>query len=323
MVGSFQFVFRPSFSSSTVHVTRMKLNLNIPDFEQYTDDQQFVNVVAALERLETRKGGLSVETIWGMAWQIVEKLRNAQRPDVIVKRLPTLISSQLTEAITHDPMHSTHCIMFCVSYLLCANDEEPDPNQDIIDSISEQLSRMPDIVELFEDVKKVEDKEDAKGNVVEVRNVMKASELPSSGLMHQMQEGDQLILNRLEVLIGKGDWQGLSAEDVKNGLWMALGCGSLGLNAGESLLSEKLWALLRKRKNQNAGGSVRITWLNIVGYCVTHKMLDGASPELCKTFFTNLHGDEYKAIDKGRNKDIKGFEKITPLLDTYVKPKEK
>ena len=85
MVGSFQFMYRPTFSSSTVHITRMKLNLNIPDFEQYTGDQQFVNVVAALEKLETQKGGLPVETIWGMAWQIVEKLRKALRPDVIVK----------------------------------------------------------------------------------------------------------------------------------------------------------------------------------------------------------------------------------------------
>ena len=323
MVGSFQFMYRPTFSSSTVHITRMKLNLNIPDFEQYTGDQQFVNVVAALEKLETQKGGLPVETIWGMAWQIVEKLRKALRPDVIVKRLPTLISSQLNKDVTADPIHSTHCIMFCVNYLLCANDEEPDPNQDIIDSISEQLSQMPDIVELFEAVEKVEDLEEAKGNVVEGRNVMKEGELPSSGLMHQMQEGDQLILSRLEALIGKGEWQGLSHDDVKNGLWMALGCGTLGLNAEESRLSEKLWTLLRKRRGQNTEGSVRITWLNMVGYFVNRKMLDGASPSLCRTFFPHLHGDEYKAIDKGRNKDIMGFEEITPLLDTYVKPKEK
>ena len=323
MVGSFQFMYRHTFSSSTVHITRMKLNLNIPDFEQYTGDQQFVNVVAALEKLETQKGGLPVEEIWEMAWQIVEKLRKAQRPDVIVKRLPTLISSQLNEDANADPIHSTHCILFCVNYLLCANDEEPGPNQDIIDSISEQLSRMPDIVELFEAVEKVEDKEDAKGNVVEGRNVMKVSELPLSGKMHPMQEGDQLILDRLEDLIDKGDWQGLTPDDVKNGLWMALGCGMLGLNAEESRLCEKLWTLLRKRKGQDAKGSLRTTWLNMVGYFVTRNMLYGASPSLCNTFFPWSKDDDYKAIDKGRNKDIRGFEEITPLLDTYVKPKEK
>ena len=156
--------------------------------------------------------------------------------------------------------------------------------------------------------------------MVEVRNVMKASEQPPSGKMHLMQEGDQQILDRLEALIGKGDWQGLSPEDVKNALWMALGCGTLGLNVEESQLSEKLWALLRKRRGQDAEGSLRTTWLNMVGHFVTRKMLDGASPSLCNTFFPHLHGDEYKAIDKGRNENIKGFEEITPLLDTYVKP---
>ena len=302
----------------------MKLNLNIPDFEQFTSDQQFVNVVAALEKLETQKGGLPVDEIWEMAWQVVDMLRRAKRPDMTVRRLPTLISSQLNEkATTPDPMHTTHCIMFCVNYLLCANDEEPDPNQDIIDSISQQLSRMPDIVELFEAVEKVEDAEEAKGNVVKGRNVMKASEQPLAGLMHQMQEGDQLILSRLEALIVKGDWQGLSPEDVKNRLWMALGLGSLGLNAEESLLSEKLWALLRKRRDQNEEGSLRTTWLNIVGYFVNRKMLDGASPKLCRTFFPNLQGDEYKAIDKGRNRDVQRFEDITPLLDTYLNQKNR
>lgn len=285
----------------------MKLNLNIPDFEQYTGDQQFLNVTGALERLETRKGGLPAEEIWEMAWQVVDMLRKTRRPDVTVCRLPTLISSQLDEAVTPDPMHSTHCILFCVNYLLCANDEEPDPNQAVIDSISQQLSRMPDIVELFEAVEKAEDQEDARGNVVEARNVMQEGGQPPSGGMHPMQEGDQLILSSLEVLAGKGDWQGLSHEDVKNGLWMALGCGTLGLNAEESRLSEKLWALLRKRRGQTAKDSLRTTWLNMVGYCVASGMLEGASPTLCRTFFPRLHGDEYKAIDKGRNRDIRGI----------------
>lgn len=299
----------------------MKLNLNNPDFEQYTGNQQFVNVVAALERLETQKGGLPVEEIWEMAQQVLDMLRKAKRPDMTVRRLFTLILSQLKEkAATPDPVHTTHCILFCVNYLLCANNEDPDPNQDIIDSVSEQLSRMPDIVELFEAVEKAEDAEEAKGNVVEGRNVMKEGEQPPSGKTHLMQEGDQQILVRLEALIDKGDWQGLSPEDVKNALWMALGCGTLGLNAEESQLSEKLWALLRKRRGQDAEGSLRTTWLNMVGYFVTREMLVGASPSLCNTFFPRSKGDEYKAIDKGRNENIKGFEEITPLLDTYVKP---
>ena len=69
----------------------MKLNLVIPDFERYVSDQQFVNVVDALERMEHRKGGLFVEEVWEMAWQVVEMLRKAQRPEITAKRLLTLI----------------------------------------------------------------------------------------------------------------------------------------------------------------------------------------------------------------------------------------
>ena len=56
----------------------MKLNLSIPDFERYTSDQQFVNVVGALDRMETQKGGLTVEEIWEMAWQVVDMLKKAK-----------------------------------------------------------------------------------------------------------------------------------------------------------------------------------------------------------------------------------------------------
>ena len=126
----------------------MKLNLNIPDFERYTSDQQFVNVVGALNRMETQKGGLTVEEIWGIAWQVVEMLKGASHPAVTAKILLTRISGEIEEK-TKDlnrtkaqNIHSTHSVLFCVNYLLCANAEEPDPNQDVIDSISEQLSHV-------------------------------------------------------------------------------------------------------------------------------------------------------------------------------------
>ena len=82
------------YGSSTVHhkTRNMKLNLINPDFERYTSDQQFVNVVDALERMEHQKGGLSVEEVWEMAWQVVEMLRKASRPEVTVKRLLTQIN---------------------------------------------------------------------------------------------------------------------------------------------------------------------------------------------------------------------------------------
>ena len=290
----------------------MKLNLNIPDFERYTHDQQFVNVVGALERMETQQGGLTVEEIWEMAWQVVEMLKKASRPETSAKRLLSLINGQ-----THN-MHSTHCVLFCVNYLLCANDEEPDPNQEIIDNISEELSRMKDIVELFEAVERVEDEEEAKGRKVKERNVLRDEEETAQGKLHVMEEGDQWIVSKLEDLVGRGMWIGLSEDDVMCGLRKALALEGQGLNTKETVLSVKLWKLLRHRKNQDQKGSLRTTWLNIVGYCVRHGMLEGASPQLCKEFYPELMNDEYKAIDKGKNQEVYSFVDIEPLLDTYL-----
>lgn len=301
----------------------IKLNLNIPDFERYTSDQQFVNVVGALNRMETQKGGLTVEEIWEMSWQVVEMLKQASHPETTAKILLSLISSQIEEKLPQrtkeQNIHSTHCVLFCVNYLLCANTEEPDPNEDIIDNISEQLCQMPDIVELFEAVEREEDKEETKGHKVKERNVLADEQETSQGLMHEMAEGDHWIVSKLEQLVGRALWQQeLKGGDVMYGLRKALALEAPGLNTKEMAMSNAFWALLRHRKNQDQKGSLRTTWLNIVGYCVRHEMLDGASPQLCKTFYPNLNGDEYKAIDKGKNKEVQAFVKIEPLLDTYL-----
>lgn len=295
----------------------MKLNLNIPDFERFATDQQFVNVVGALERIETQKGGLSVEEVWGMAWQVVERLKTASHPEVTAKRLLTLINNQTSN------LHTTHCVLFCVNYLLCANDEEPDPNQEIIDNISEELSRMPDIVELFEAVEREEDAQEVKGHKVKSRNVLGSTKVETQGLMHKMEEGDQWIVDKLLELVCCGLWQkGLTEQDVQAGLWKALALSEPGLNTEMMALSNKLWSMFRHRKGQDKKGSVQTTWLNIVGYCVRHGMLEGASPQLCKDFYRYAGPDDYKAIDKGKNKEVLKFLAIEPLLDMYLKPKE-
>lgn len=302
----------------------MKLNINIPDFEQYTSDQQFVNVVGALDHMETQVGGLTVEEIWEMAWQVVDGLKSSRRPDATAHRLQSLISTQLSQQMPdrtpEQVLHSTHCVLFCVNYLLCANDEEPDPNQQVIDNISKALAKMTDIVELFNAVEQEEDDEEARGHSVESRNVLSEEVKPEAGKWHDMQEGDQLILSRLEEFINKSFWiNGATAKAVKDGMWKALGMGELGLSTENLKLSNQLWALFRKRKYSDANDSFRITWLNFVGWCVRQRMLDGASPQLCKEYYPRLGNDEYKAIDKGRTGGVAAFVKIEPLLEMYVK----
>lgn len=148
----------------------------LPDFDLFVADQQFVNVVKAIETIETQNGGLTPEEIWTQAQGLIESLKNVPRPEITVQRMFSYLVSKLEDAYpnrTRKQIEQTaHCILFCANYILCANDEKPDPNQDIIDNISETLSQMPDIVLLFELVEQMEDEQEAKGHPVEPRNVL-------------------------------------------------------------------------------------------------------------------------------------------------------
>lgn len=66
-------------------------DFQIPDFERYTDDQQFVNVVDALTKIETQKGGLTPEEIWEQAINLLDSLKKVSRPEITVKRMFTPI----------------------------------------------------------------------------------------------------------------------------------------------------------------------------------------------------------------------------------------
>lgn len=148
----------------------------IPDFERFTNDQQFVNVADALTKYETQQGGLTPEEIWEYAVKLLESLKHVSRPEITVKRMFTFITSSLKERFpdrnTQQIEHTAYCILFCAVYILCANEEEPDPNQEIIENICEMLSQMPDIVPLFEYVERMEDEQEAKGHTVKPRNVL-------------------------------------------------------------------------------------------------------------------------------------------------------
>ena len=151
-------------------------DFHIPAFERFTNDQQFVNVVDAITKFETEKGGLTPEEIWEHAKNMIDSLKNVQRPDITVKRLYSYLVDELGKQLPRKSKeqneHTAYCVLFCAAYILCANDENPDPNQDIIDNICEYLSEMPDIALLYKYVEKMEDEQEAKGYIVEPRNVM-------------------------------------------------------------------------------------------------------------------------------------------------------
>ena len=169
---------RATFALETDITTMNKdlFDFQLPDFERYTCDQQFVNVADAIIKFETKQGGLCPEEIWNYAVRLLESLKHVSRPEITVNRMFTHITSRLKEQYQDRDQqqveHTAFVILFCANYILCANEEEPDPNQEIIDNISKMLSQMPDIVPLFEYVETMEDEQEAKGYSVEPRNVL-------------------------------------------------------------------------------------------------------------------------------------------------------
>jgi len=151
-------------------------DFHIPSFERFTNDQQFVNVVDAITKFETEQGGLTPEEIWEHAINMLDGLKKVSRPEITVKRMFSFIVGELKKQLPNRSKeqieHTAYCILFCAVYILCANDEDPDPNQDIIDNICNELSKMPDIVPLFKYVEMMEDEQEEKGYKVEPRNVL-------------------------------------------------------------------------------------------------------------------------------------------------------
>lgn len=131
-------------------------------------------------------------------------------------------------------------------------------------------------------------------------------------------EEEKQIHKKLLALADKAEWRGgVTLESIKMGIGRMLGVG-YQLEPDMQPLSEALWKLLKERKNCDAEKSMKVTWLNIVGWCVNQRFLTGGSPELCKLFFPRCGMDDYKAIDKGKNPP-KNFQKVEPLLKAYMK----
>lgn len=145
----------------------------------------------------------------------------------------------------------------------------------------------------------------------------------------QLTPDQKAVVARLCEVIGHGNWRnGTTADSITLGMKKALGV-EFALPADELKLSDKLWLLFTKRNkcgdathpdsDDAREKSFKVTWLNIVGWCVTKDLLSGTSPSLCSAFFGYHDQDDYKAIDKAKNKPPKVFTEVCPLLDKYLK----
>lgn len=130
----------------------------------------------------------------------------------------------------------------------------------------------------------------------------------------------QMILDRLDALIGHGEWVKPATEkNIKQMMREVLNQGDFALQGADREMSETLWNLLEHRK----GNAVRVTWQNLVGYFIYNRFLPTlGSPKMQEMFFGSI--DDYTNIDKGKPDSRfmpEGFRQIIPLLDKY-RPKQ-
>ena len=262
-------------------------DFQIHDFERYTNDQQFVNVVDALTKYETRQGGLTPEEVWEYAISLLEHLKHVSRPEITVKRMFTHITKRLKEQYPERDAqqieHTAYCILFCAVYILCANEEKTDPNQDIIESICEVLSQMPDIVPLFEYVEKIEDEQDSKGYKVKSRNVLAKPHVETA------EEAAQRIM-------------GLLTQDIiipiVNAGYVQQPYRKEFVNIWEDILADD--TLLVLMRNEEFGRSYNLKLvLNILGEMTfNQRVLNVAKSKLAKILFpTGPTHDKYFTTD--------------------------
>ena len=147
-----------------------------------------------------------------------------------------------------------------------------------------------------------------------------AKKKKDAALGRELTDDEKNILKQLESLARLGKWRnGATADSIVLGINRMLGVG-FTLENDMKILSDMFWALLKKRRGCNAQKSLRLTWLNLVGWSVNEGLISGGSPSLCNDFFPNLNDlDAYKAIDKGRKHVVDAFVKIEPLLAKYLK----
>lgn len=141
----------------------------------------------------------------------------------------------------------------------------------------------------------------------------------------------QKVYMRLKELIKQANWQkGITPETVIASIERILNIRLDTATGGKDLPfteadTNLLWKVLTKRRNKDVMGSLKLTWLNLVGYFLNRGALKGVGHALCYEFFPEGtdEGDgneiDRNAVSKGEcDKAFKGFEHITAALDQML-----
>lgn len=117
----------------------------------------------------------------------------------------------------------------------------------------------------------------------------------------------RLLYGRLKELVVQANWQKVTANDVLD-CFAELLLPQPGREATEEKMavSESFWKLLTHRRGCEAGfRSLKLTWLNLVGYFLSRGVLKGKSYTLCYQFFPEDtpegkdNEDDYKHVNRG------------------------
>lgn len=177
------------------------------------------------------------------------------------------------------------------------------------------LDTMVTIVKHCQMIKKINELLDPRGAERKRKEALVGRALPDE---------EKAMVASLESLAESDKWRGGATTDsIRLGINRMLGVGFM-LEPRMLQLSDNLWSLLKHRRGCDADKSLRITWLNIIGWCIEEGLISGGGPELYGHFFPRqacdgMHTDEYKAIDKGRHCEPKAFAAVVPLLKEYLK----
>ena len=141
----------------------------------------------------------------------------------------------------------------------------------------------------------------------------------------------QAVYIRLKELVRQANWQkGLTPDAVMAvidkmlniRLDNAAGTNDRPYTEADTAL---FWKVLTRRRNKDEMSSLKLTWLNLVGYFLNRGALKGAGRSLCYEFFPEGTGEgrgnekDYNAVSKGeRGEAFNGFERITAALDTML-----
>ena len=145
-----------------------------------------------------------------------------------------------------------------------------------------------------------------------------------------LNEERRAIFERLKQLVYKANWQnGMTSERVF-GCFVKLLLPEEDLSKSESSsimeTSNIFWELLTNRRDCRDGfRSLKLTWLNLVGFFISRGVLTGKGPAICAFFFptdsrNGEHNDnDYNNVSKGIRDDVSNvFRDLTDVLDKML-----